>query len=64
MPEERNSGTDAERCKVQYDHDEREKMQSHCQSDRDMHRQNANQPNEPGLFYPNEKWITQFDQAD
>src|SRR2546427_744192 len=64
MPEERNSGTDAERGKIQYDHDESEKIQSHCQSDGDMHRQNANQPNEPGLFYPNEKWITKFDQAD
>jgi len=42
MPEERNSGTAAERGKIQDDHDEGEKIHSHCQSDGDVHHQNAN----------------------
>lgn len=54
----------AERGKIQYDHDKSEKIESHCQSDGDMHRQNANQPKETSLFHPNENWITHFDQAD
>ena len=64
LSEEKNSGINAECSKIQYDHDEREKIQSNCQSDGDMHRQNANQPKESGLFYPNEKWITNFKEAD
>ncbi len=54
----------AERGKIQYDHNEGEKIHSHCQSDGDMHPQNANQPNGPGLFHPNEEYITKFEQAD
>jgi hypothetical protein len=64
MPEEKNSGIDAERSKIQYNHDEREKIHSHRQSDGDMHPQNANQPNEPGPFHPNENYVTNFEQAD
>ena len=37
MLEEKDAGIGAERGKIQYDHDEREKIHSHCQSDADMH---------------------------
>src|SRR6266496_6840952 len=62
--EEKRSEIRAERGEIQYDHDQREEIHSHCQSDRDMHPHNANQPNEPGLFHPNEKYVTKFDQTD
>ena len=42
MPEEKDYGIGAKRGKIQYDHDQREKIHSHCQSDGDMHPQNAN----------------------
>ena len=64
MPEEKNSGINAECGKIQYDHDESEKIHAHCQSDGDVHRQNANQPDEPGLFHPNEEYVTNFEKAD
>jgi hypothetical protein len=64
MPEEEKSGIDAERGKIQYNHDEGEKIHSHCQSDGDVHPQNANQPDEPGFFHPNKKYVTNFEQAD
>ncbi len=62
--EDKRSEIRAERGEIQYDHDEREEIHSHCQSDGDMHAHNANQPNEPGLFHPNENYITKFDQTD
>jgi hypothetical protein len=39
---EKRSEIRAERGKIQYDHDQREKIHSHCQADDDMHPQNAN----------------------
>src|SRR5205823_13991301 len=54
----------AKRGKIQYNHNQGEKIHSHCQSDGDMHGQNANQPNEPSLFHPNENYVTEFDQTD
>ena len=63
-PDERNSNTDGERGQIQYDHNESKQIQSDCQSDCGMHRQNANQPKKSGLLHPNENWITDFEQTD
>jgi hypothetical protein len=53
--------SDTEGGKIQNDHYEGEKVHPHCQSDGGMHYQNANQPKQAGLLYPNEKWVTEFD---
>jgi hypothetical protein len=50
--------------KIQYNHNESEEIQAHCQSNGDMHCQNANQPEKPSLFHPNKKWIADFDETD
>ena len=63
-PDERNSNTDRESGQIQYDHNESKQIQSDCQSDCGMHRQNANQPKKSGLLHPNKNWITNFEQTD
>jgi hypothetical protein len=53
--------SDAEGGKIQNDHCQGEEVHSHCQSDRHVHCQDANQPKKAGLPNPNEKWIAEFD---
>lgn len=64
VPDERNSDTNAERSQIQYNHNQSKQIQSHRQSNNDVHRQDAHQPKESGCLHPNEKWITDFDYTD
>ena len=49
-PSARSEKIRAERGKIQYDHDESKEIQTHCQSNGDMHCQNTNQPEKSSLF--------------
>ena len=55
---------DAERGKIQYNHDKSKQIHSHRQSDRGVHCHNAKQPKESGLLHPNKNRVTDLDQAD
>ena len=53
-----------ERRHVQNDHDESEKIHSHCHADPDVHCTNANQPNLPCLSVPDKKCISDFQETN
>ena len=60
--EEKTSEIRAERGKIHYDHDQREKIHSPCQTDGDMHPRMQTIQTNP--VFQNEKYITKFDQTD
>jgi hypothetical protein len=53
--------SDTEGGKIQNDHHKGEKVHSHCQPNHRVHYQDADQPKQAGLPYPNEKWVTEFE---
>src|SRR5207247_193299 len=46
------------------DHNEREEIQAHHQSNGSVHCQDTNKPNKASLFDPNENWVADLEQAD
>jgi hypothetical protein len=49
---------------IQDDHDQREKIHSNGNPDRDMHSANADQPDVPCPSPPNKKWISGFQNTN
>jgi hypothetical protein len=64
VSDERKPNTDAERGQIQNNHNKSKQIHSHRQPNRDVHRQNTNQPKESGLLDPNENRVTDLNQAD
>jgi hypothetical protein len=54
----------SERRYIQNDHDESEKIHSHCHANPDVHCTNANQPNLPCLAVPDKKWVCDFQETN
>src|SRR5262249_37734693 len=57
-------GSNTKSCDIHDDHNEREKVQAHQQSNGGVHRQNTTKPNTARFFYPNENRVTDLEQTD